>query len=151
MMHDVKLHHVLYIYWFELCIIVSCPGAWSRVFFEIRTGVVKKFPDNFDIFKYVHFTASSTHYFTIGKIKTSFPVIPCLYSAKHYYFNSIMKIWNSLPPFDLDGSMSTLKVFLVKLYWNSFNKCFITDSPYSWFRVCPCSSCASLPAVPNST
>ena len=112
--------------------------------------LTKNPPDNFDIFKYVCFIKTSTRNSTEGKIKTSLSVIPRLNSTRHHYFNRIIRIWNSLPPLDLGGSMSTLKAFLVKLYWNYFIKCFIVDSPCTWYRVCPCSSCASLP-VPIST
>ena len=107
--------------------------------------LLKNAPENFDVSEYVCFIESFTRSSTAGKIKVPVSVTPRLNSTRHHYFSRIMNIWNSLPPLDLDDSMSTLKAFLVKLYWNYFNKCFIIDSLCSWYRVCPCNSCASLP------
>ena len=113
-------------------------------------GLLKNPPDNFILSEYIHFAQSSTRSSSTGKITASSPCTPRLNvnSTRHFYFNRIIKIWNSLPPLDLDCPMSSLKSRLKDLYWDYFIDHFCVDSPCSWYRVCPCNNCALLPA-PN--
>ena len=108
-------------------------------------GLLKYPPDNFDLSQYICFVQSSTRSSSTGKITASFPCTPRLNSTRHYYFNRIIKIWNSLPPLDLDSPLSILKSLLRNLYWDYFINHYSTESPCSWYRVCPCSNCAPLP------
>ena len=54
--------------------------------------------------------------------------------------NRIVRIWNSLPPLDLDGSFVSLKKSLFTLYWNYFLSSymiFITVGPGSIILIAP--------------
>ena len=53
----------------------------------------------------IHFSDSSTHSATAGKLVPSSLEIPPLNCTKHFYYNQIIRIWNSLPPFDLHLSL----------------------------------------------
>ena len=108
-------------------------------------GLLKNPPDNFNLSEYIHFAQSPTRSSSTGKITASSPCTPRLNSTRHFYFNRIIKIWNSLPPLDLDCPLSTHKSFLWKFYWDYFIHHYCVESTCSWYRVCPCSNCAPLP------
>ena len=55
---------------------------------------------NYNLSDFVHFSDSSTHS-AAGKLVPSSLEIPRLNCTKHFYYNRIIRIWNSLPPFDL--------------------------------------------------
>ena len=41
-------------------------------------------------------------------------------SARHFYFNRIPRLWNSLPTFDLDQSVSSIKRGVQQFFWDHF-------------------------------
>ena len=66
-----------------------------------------KEPDsNFPIFNYIKFSSSNTRSSNCSKL-----VIHKAKSnlSRHFYFNRVIQLWNFLPPFDLNLSLSTLK------------------------------------------
>lgn len=62
-------------------------------------------------------------------------------SSRHFYFNRLPRLWNSLPPLDISLSLFSLQSMLVKLFWNHFNLNFISDTPCSYHYKCPCARC----------
>lgn len=110
-------------------------------------ALLKNPPDNFILSKYVLYTAP-TRSAPSGKLRPASPSIPRVNSTRHYYFNRLIRIWNSLPILDIDSPMSSLKRRVYDIYWDHFTSHFITEQHCTWFRVCPCNSCANLP-VPH--
>ena len=74
------------------------------VMFFIRC--LKAPTDAFNIYDHVTFHTSSTHSSTHLKLKHVLSRTSC---ARHFYFNRIPRLWNSLPTFDLDQSISSIK------------------------------------------
>ena len=63
--------------------------------------LVKFPPNNYNLSDFVHFSDSSTQCTpsaTAGELIPSSLKIPCLNCTKHFYYNRIIRIWNSLPP-----------------------------------------------------
>ena len=113
--------------------------------------LIKFPPDNYNLSDFVHFSDSSTRSATAGKLVPSSLVIPRLNCTKHFYYcnNWIIRIWNTLPPFDLHLSYVTLKTKLKDFFWDYFLNNYCSDNPHSWYCVCPCSSCSVLPIHTN--
>ena len=102
-----------------------------------------KSPDNFDLCDYITFVESGTRSSTSHKIRSTSTNVPKSNPTKFYYFNRIVRIWNSLPPVDLESSYNSLKGMLYDLYWDYFISCYDVDHSCSWSRVCFCSRCTS--------
>ena len=105
-------------------------------------------PANFSISDYISFVSPSiaTRSTTVHKIKSNSKAIPRLNSTRHFYLNRIIRLWNSLPQIpDLDQSFADVKRSLLGIYWNYFTSSFSTENTCSWYRMCPCSKCMSLP------
>ena len=65
-----------------------------------------KDPYNFSIFSYVHFSEGSTRSSTHFKLKHS---LSKSNTTGHFYYNRLPRLWNSLPPINLDLSISIIK------------------------------------------
>ena len=61
---------------------------------------------SFDIKNYVQFCSSNTRSFTHLKMKQPFLKLNCV---RHFYFNRLPRLWNSIPPIDLDQSLPSIK------------------------------------------
>ena len=71
-----------------------------------------KFPsDSFTIQRYVHFSEVNT--FRIAYSKSN--------RQRHFYFNRLPRLWNSLPPINLELSIPTIKNHLLQVFRNHFN------------------------------
>ena len=95
-------------------------------------------PDNLPITDFV-FLDSSTHSSSKGKIRSSLPP-PKSAVSNHFYFNRIIRIWNSLPFLDLDSSYSSLKKQIYTIYWDYFISSYSLNNSCSWYHVCLCSN-----------
>ena len=101
---------------------------------------------HFDITKWIHLnnsvTRSSTHLKLLHKcIKYN--------SSRHFYFNRLPRLWNSLPPINLELSTSTLKHQLINIFWSIFTSKFDDNNYCTYHVVCPCSSCSLTPITPS--
>ena len=94
--------------------------------------------DSLNIFEYVSFssgpTCSGSTYKLVCKYKRTT-------ATRHFYFNRVVRLWNSLPPFDLSLSFSSLKQQVYNFYLNDLLPDFNIDNPCTFFRVCPCPHC----------
>ena len=109
--------------------------------------LLKNPPDNFNLFDYVSFSTTSTRSSSTNKLVPTSLCIPRLNSTRHCYFCQIVRVWNSLPPFDIQNSYEVLKKFFSTLCWNYFVNNCNPDVPCTWYRVCPCCQCASIPVA----
>ena len=100
-----------------------------------------KEPDEFNAFSiksYINFSNSNTRSTTHLKLKHS---LSKSFSAGHFYFNRLPRLWNSLPPLDLDQSLQSLKKYLWTFLWSQFELKFKSDIPCSFHLSCPCPKC----------
>ena len=97
--------------------------------------------DNINIHKYISFVTTSTRARTNNRLKPNFVKTS---TAKHFYFNRVIKLWNSIPSNTLDLSLSynTLKVHLYNYLWSSFVNSF--DPDITFHHICPCSRCSNI-------
>ena len=102
-------------------------------------------PDNFSLSEFITFIDSNTCSSSLWKIKSVYTSLPKLSTTSHFYFYRIVRLWNSLPPLDLDLSFPSLKHAVYNLYWNYFISHFDISLSCSWYRVCPCTNCYSIP------
>ena len=70
---------------------------------------------HFDVSKWVHFNSNSS---TRSSIHSKLVHNYTKYStSRHFYFNRLSRLWNVLPPLNLDLSIATLKRQLNNIFW----------------------------------
>ena len=84
----------------------------------------------FNIHKYVTFNTSATRSGTFNKLIHNFTSTS--YSHQ-FYFNRIVRLWNSLPYIDLSFSVSTIKSSLQNFLWNHFVAHLDSDNVHTHF------------------
>ena len=95
---------------------------------------------SFNILNFVQFCSSATRSSTHLKLKQPF----CKKnSVRHFYFNRLPRLWNSLPPIDINQSLHYNKSTLRSHFWNHFLTYFNPDNPCTYHRMCPCAKCVS--------
>ena len=65
----------------------------------------------------------------------------------HLFFNRLPRLWNSLPPINLELSISTIKAHLHRLFWMKFLSRFDCSNLCSYHYQCPCPKCVSMSLV----
>ena len=81
-----------------------------------------KHPDNhFNIKDFVTFSDSSTRSSSFNKLKHTKSLSN---SARHAYFNRLPRLWNSLPPINLDSSTNCIKSLITEHFWSHFSSHF---------------------------
>ena len=107
-----------------------------------------QFPDpSLDVRAFVSFSNLSTCSGSACKL-----VYRCYSTNKfcHFYFNRVVRLWNSLPPIDISQSFSCIKSSLLNVSWEHFVCHFDSDDPCSFHYLCPCSTChLNYPALSN--
>ena len=96
----------------------------------------------FNIHKYVIFNTSTTRSGTSNKLIHNFT--PTM-QAHHFYFNRIVRLWNSLPCIDLSLTINTIKSNLYSFFWKHFVTHFNSDNVHTLHYLCPCNQCSHLP------
>ena len=67
--------------------------------------------------------------------------------SKHFYFNKLPRLWNALPPIDLEASIITTKKKLKDLFYNYFIN-FDSINSCSYHFQCPNSKCSYSSPLP---
>ena len=98
-----------------------------------------------DIHSLISFSSSDTRSASSHKMIHS---ISSTNHSRHFFFNRIPRLWNALPPIDLDLSINTIKKQLTKFFWVYFTNKVDPSNPCSIHFVCPCSKC-SLCSLPS--
>ena len=99
-------------------------------------------PSNFNILNYVTFNHNSTRSGSSNKLKHTSSSST---TTRFFYFNRLPLLWNSLPPLNLDASLSTLKSQVRNHLWNHFILHFDHRDSCSYHYLCPCSKCHFIP------
>ena len=68
---------------------------------------IKEPSDNYNILDHVRFRASVTRSSTTT-------------TARHFYYNRIVRLWNRLPEINLEHSVASIKANVTKFLWNHF-------------------------------
>ena len=93
----------------------------------------------FDITKLVSFFSTSTRSsanFKLYHSKSS------TNNCRHFYFNRLPRLWNSLPVFSLHLPLSSFKLQLKNILWSKFKSHFDASNPCSFNYMCPCRNCS---------
>ena len=72
--------------------------------------------DCFDIYNYLQFTTRNTSSSNIRLVHTR----SSNNSFRHFYFNRLPRLWNALPPINLDLPIYLIKSQLKSFLWNCF-------------------------------
>ena len=103
---------------------------------------------SFNINNYVSFASSSTRSSANSKLLHTKSTTN---SSRHFYFNRLTHLWNSLPVLSLEQSLKSFKQNLKIILWNHLITHFDPDSPCSFHFVCPYRSCTPLSLHHNFT
>ena len=109
--------------------------------------LMKDPPDNFHLRDYIVAISSSTRASSKNHLKRSHSHMPRLNYTKFFYFNRVIKLWNSLPNIDLTHSYASIKSQILLMFWNYFLRHFDLNDPCTWCIVCYCPRCSGLPAI----
>ena len=101
---------------------------------------------SFNIRNHVIFCSSTTR--SSYALKPQHPKSPSNLS-RHFFFNRLPRLWNSLPIIDLSLSVSSIKKLLRHFFWDHFVHNFHPDNPCTYHFICPCSRCSSSPIITN--
>lgn len=117
-------------------------------FFEMRDimFLVKSIKDpasHFNINDYISFSNHNTRSSYHLKLMHTKLTNTATNSFRNFYFNRIPRIWNSLPPINIDSSISTIKSGITKFLWEHFDSNFDPSNTCTFHFVCPCSKCIS--------
>ena len=107
---------------------------------------IKHPTERFDILEYVTFSSASTRSSSKCKLVHTLSRIN---RDRHFYFNRLPRLWNSLPSIDLSQSVRTIKHKLKLFFWKHFVLHFNPDIPCTFHFVCPCNRCVALPTSCN--
>ena len=89
--------------------------AYQSIFFVKSLNCITS---TFNILNYVSFCEHSTRSSTHHKLKQS---VSCTNKTKHFYFNRLPRLWNSLPTIDLNQPLATIISELQHLlFWSHF-------------------------------
>ena len=95
---------------------------------------------SFNILDYVSFsrnTRSGTHNKLVLPLSTSS-------RHKHFFFNRIPHLWNSLPPIDTTRSYCSVATKLKNIFWEQFTSNFDSSNLCTYHFCCPCTKCQAL-------
>ena len=96
---------------------------------------------SFNILDYVSFSRNNTRSGTHNKL-----VLPLSTSSrhKHFFFNRIPRLWNSLPPIDTTRSYCSVATELKNIFWERFISNFDSSNLCTYHFCCPCTKCQAL-------
>ena len=106
--------------------------------------------DHFDIFQFIQFTSNNTRASSAGKLRCTLPHSSTNF-IHFFYFNRVVKIWNSLPIINRSLPTSTIKSQIKNFLWSHFTSNFDPNNTCTWFLCCPCSSCHGITSINYST
>ena len=109
----------------------------SDIMFFVNS--IKNPTSSFNINSYVSFSQSVTR---SNSVKLNHN-ISFTNKERHFYFNRICRLWNSLPIINTSLSTDTIKRHIKNYLWNHFIVNFSSDDPHKFHYLCPCGSCVN--------
>ena len=101
---------------------------------------------HFDITEYVSFTSNCTRSMDSSKLQHRYARS---HHLSHFYFVRLPRLWNSLPPINLDLPIYLILRSLRESFWSHFLLHFNPDLPCTFHYLCPCAKCSHSPSVPH--
>ncbi len=98
--------------------------------------------EHFNIKDYFTFSDLNTRSSTTLKLKHAFSK-SLSNSSRHFYFFRLPRLWNSLPPINLESSPTSIRSSLNKFLWSHFDSHFDPSNYCTYHYQCPCSKCIS--------
>ena len=98
---------------------------------------------HFNMLQHVNFSTRSSLKFKLVHNLSRFNHV------KHFYFNRLPRLWNSLPTIDTNQSVRSIKHKLQLFFWRHFVDHFDSVNLCTFHFICPCSKCAVLPISCN--
>lgn len=98
--------------------------------------------DHFNISHFITFSDNNTRSSSSHKLKHAF-IKSTSISIRHFYFYRIPRLWNALPPINLDSSHVSIKSTLIKYLWSHFDEHFDSTNYCTYHYLCPCTKCIS--------
>ena len=93
---------------------------------------------HFNTLNFVQFSCTNTRSLSTNKLKY-------VYYSNNYshnlYFTRLPKLWNRLPPIDLNQSLLTIKSTIHNYLWHHLNEYFDPTNPCTFHFCCPCIIC----------
>ena len=83
---------------------------------------LKQFSDHFNILNYVAFSNSRTRSATPYKLHHNYSPSN---KIRNSYFNHLPRLWNALPPIDIELHFTIIKSTIYKYLWSHFTEHFI--------------------------
>ena len=114
------------------------------IFFTVSN--LKSPSRDFDMLQFVQFSGQNTrssHGMKMSHRRANNNI------SKHNFFNRIPRLWNALPPIDIEKSMSYIKSQLQEFLYNHFQNHFDPNFTCSFHFICPCSKCSNLYNPPS--
>ena len=108
----------------------------SDVLFFIKS--IKLPSDNFNILHFVSFSSSNTRPSSHNKLNHNYSRTN---KIRNSYFVRLPRLWNSLPPIDLNQSFSCIKTYIYNYLWKHFEANFNQFNPCTFHYSCTCSNC----------
>ena len=99
------------------------------------------------VLSHVEFCSGSTRSSTNLKLRH---LLSKSTAVGHLYFNQLPRLWNSLPPINLNHSIPTNKRHITRVLWEKVIMNFQSNDSCTFHFLCPCSKCASLSSSPLS-
>ena len=96
--------------------------------------------DNVNIFDYVQFSTSNTRAGCFNKLIHKLSRTSC---DHHFFFNRIVRLWNSMPYIDLTLSFDQIKSKILSHLWSHFTVKFNSDLICTFHSLCLCCKCQS--------
>ena len=115
----------------------------SDILFFIKN--LKNPTNNFNIKTYISFSVGNTRSYGV-KLRHN---ASSTNKERHFYFNRISRLWNSLPIIDLNLPINIIKSKIKSYFWQHFIKTFDPDNIHKLQYLCPCGSCLPHHSVSN--
>ena len=68
--------------------------------------------------------------------------------CRNFYFNRIARIWNKLPPQDINRPLASIKQSMIKELTDHFISTYDPNNPCTLHFICPCAKCSHFPQPP---
>ena len=104
--------------------------------------------DHFNINDFISFINSNTRSYSSSKLKYT-PAVSSKYSNsyRHFYFQHLPRLWNSLPPIGTNASYHSIKSSLSSYLWSHFDSNFDPHNTCTYHFHYPCNKCVPLKSI----
>ena len=123
----IQLNLLPLMYWYDL----------QDLLFLIKC--MKNPPDNFSLVpEFISFTSTNTRSGHHCRLQYHYRRTS---PARHFYFNRVVKLWNTLPPINIALSYTSIKRFIIDILWKRFLLNFDSTNACTYQVICPCCHC----------